>query len=109
MRTIAGLITGEIREKATANGNQLTEFSILIAKDTFIRVTAWDTLGEVARSFHKGDIVQVTGDFSEKEIEGKIYRNITARYLAIQTYPKGLFAMPKGFALAEDHDELPFA
>lgn len=109
MRTIAGLITGEIREKATANGKELTEFSILIAKDTFIRVTAWDTLGEVARSFHKGDIVQVTGDFSEKEIEGKIYRNITARYLAVQEYPRGYGYSPNEFMEVEDHDDLPFA
>lgn len=108
MKTIAGLVTGEIKEKTTKNGKDLTEFSVLIAKDTFVRVTAWDTLGEIAAGFQRGDIVQVTGDYSEEEYEGKSYRNITAKYLAVQQYPEGYLKVPKGFDVIDD-DELPFA
>ena len=108
MKTIAGLVTGEIKQKTTKNAKELTEFSLLIAKDTFVRVTAWDTLGEIAATFVKGDTVQVTGDYSEKEFEGKTYRDITAKYLAVQQYPEGYIKVPSGFQEIDD-DELQFA
>lgn len=109
MKTIAGLLAGEIKQKTTPAGDRLTEFGVRLAKDTFVRVTAWNTLADVAASFQRGDIVQVTGDYSEKEIDGRIYKNITARYLAIQKYPTGSFEIPRGFELADDRDDIPFA
>lgn len=87
-------------------------------KGVWDNVTCWGDIGEVARTFRKGDQVLIAGTYGEREYKGKMYGDIRADFVAktsaISAPPitpkseKKLDIEPEDFTVVDESEDLPF-
>ena len=73
---IIGRITKDIKTNSTSTGKSVCNFSVAVQRDKdnadFIPCTAWEgTAVNIAKYFHKGDLIGIQGVLSTRTYEDK--------------------------------------